>query len=102
MIHNAIDWGAQSQAFWHIKLMVVENENEVDVTAEETTEKRGPSVTAGRPRTRRCVMEEERLRKEVEAKLNEPRRSNRDHDVSSYRYSFMYILYWHDIGSALY
>ena len=69
--------------------MVVESENDVDGTAEEATVKRGPSETAGRPRTRRIVMEEERLRKEKEAKLSEPRRSNRDHDVSSYLFSLV-------------
>lgn len=35
-----------------------------------------------RPRTRRFIQEEERLKREKEAKENEPRRSSRDHNVS--------------------
>lgn len=61
----------------HKKAMGLNDEN----TANDTTDETSDAVLI-RPRTRACALEEERLRKEKEAKENEPRRSNRDHDVS--------------------
>jgi hypothetical protein len=63
--------------------MTVKNKNDANGATEEASEKKGTEIAASRPQTRRFVAEQERLRKEKEAKENQPRRSDRDHDVSS-------------------
>lgn len=61
--------------------MAGKRRNDTAATA-QVNKKSGTEVVRVRPRTRLVAVEEERMRKEKEAKENEPRRSNRDHDVS--------------------
>lgn len=54
------------------------NASQSEVMVKETAAANLPS----RPRTRRAVSAEEEQRQREEAKKNEPRRSDRNHDVS--------------------
>jgi hypothetical protein len=66
--------------------MAVKNKNAANGATEEMSEKGGTEVASTcttRPLTRQFLAEQERLRKEKEARENQPRRSDRDHDVSS-------------------